>query len=772
VTQREELEALRAQVEEMESTAGAGEKAKKTNGDDGWDDWGAEGGGEGDADKKGEANGEASSALDEVRGELVRAKEARRMLEEFVSQGREELLVANTHLTSYKSEVDTLKVELAQATFDNRSILESHEEDMARTALQCKELQTEVHELKSWLAAAAATTTTATTDDEEDVGEKKGEDEGETEGDEGDEGEESEDDAGAGTVVASSPKFELDVNAGLGAEQLAELPRAMHVKAARVDVLENRIGLLIQGVQERDYFITLQAERLQIALASPRNESVTPDTRPPPIELPQSPMGSPDASLTSFGHFERQITLPRLTDSLPSTPPPSRSASFAQSPRIVSNDASPFLAGSQGLHSPNRFSLSLTPMRNMSSASDGGDSLRASTTTPAPTPQRRDSLSTLPEGAHLLGDKLAEALVRLKAYEEEAEGDENMDENGLLDTLRQLRRKNAKLAKQLEQGGRQNRGNISELALRSPPNGFVSPSLSPHMEQEGGQQLEIAKYEAEQRADELVVELSEIKAKLKSVAAHRDELLAKSGVGIAGTSPRNGTDDANVLVAGEDGEGADGVDADGGEGDDDSNDDNSGESGRRTPAHMIEELRAKLLETTAAFNEAQSRVRQLEARIAMPPPSDESMLAELKAARAHIEKLDTQLKAAEEVGGDGDGASTSSRLEKENVTLYARLISENKELRKLVVRAAKRFAGANDDFEIPSPVRADDDEDGDADEGTPAWAARLEVALDALVAQAKLGGPLVMNESLAAGGRELSYCGVLTQLTMYVLPST
>jgi hypothetical protein len=129
--------------------------------------------------------------------------------------------------------------------------------------------------------------------------------------------------------------------------------------------------------------------------------------------------------------------------------------------------------------------------------------------------------------------------VRLKAYEEEAEGDEKMDENGLLDTLRQLRRKNAKLAKQLEQGGRQGRGNISELALRSPPNGFVtSPSLSPPVEQEGRQELEIAKYEAEQRADELVVELSEIKAKLKSVAAHRDELLAKSGVGIGGTTKR------------------------------------------------------------------------------------------------------------------------------------------------------------------------------------------------------------------------------------------
>jgi hypothetical protein len=187
---------------------------------------------------------------------------------------------------------------------------------------------------------------------------------------------------------------------------------------------------------------------------------------------------------------------------------------------------------------------------------------------------------------------------------------------------------------------------------------------------------------------------------------------------------------------------------------------------------VIKGLRAKLLETTAAFTEAQIRVRHMEARIAMPPPSDESMLAELKAARAHIEKLDTQLKAAKESDGDGDGVSTSSRLEKENVTLYAKLISENKDLRKLVVRAAKRFAGANDDFEIPSPVRGDGDEDGDGDEGTPAWAARLEAALDALVAQAKLGGPLVMNEILAADGQELSYCGVLTQLTMYVLPST
>ena len=52
MTQRDELEVLRAQLEEMESRVWAGGKVKQAGGDDGWDDWGEEGGGEGDGDKE------------------------------------------------------------------------------------------------------------------------------------------------------------------------------------------------------------------------------------------------------------------------------------------------------------------------------------------------------------------------------------------------------------------------------------------------------------------------------------------------------------------------------------------------------------------------------------------------------------------------------------------------------------------------------------------------------------------------------------------------
>lgn len=316
---------------------------------------------------------------------------------------------------------------------------------------------------------------------------------------------------------------------------------------------------------------------------------------PEAIELPASPVESPSMfvralpvsrteSLASIG----SIDLGNVSGGL--TPPPSRAVSRSSSissnnrfsARSMQSPAARYLSPFQSTGLPEPDGSAPTLPLPLLPSSIGSYSPNTSPSavfspqnnpTPAPTPVSKsfvsrnpsltlqdvavklESMSTMEEETdqeksnedvqdsrftfsnEAMKQQLEEALKKLKEYEDEEANDKAMDDKKLLETLRQLRRKMARLTKQLTSANKRIRQLEAGSVEAATPRTSLSISTSEDTENLK-QQLVTLKMEAQATATKLTTELAQVKTKLKNVQSHRDELLENASSAEAAASDR------------------------------------------------------------------------------------------------------------------------------------------------------------------------------------------------------------------------------------------
>jgi len=195
---------------------------------------------------------------------------------------------------------------------------------------------------------------------------------------------------------------------------------------------------------------------------------------------------------------------------------------------------------------PGKMMVPSMPATSPSSSSEGGTSENTAKNSSSGSAGRSNSqgsvggvneeVTVLKAEVSQLKAELKQAVDNLKKYEQEDEADQDADDNTLLRSIRQLRAKNAKLQKAVSTANarirtlsRDNASAAPEIGspVKTPTKLPVLPSSKPESEEElkkAQEALVALKLQSQQDKQALADSITELKAKLKNVITHRDEL--------------------------------------------------------------------------------------------------------------------------------------------------------------------------------------------------------------------------------------------------------